>query len=585
MEALPIPSTPHRAPHLHLVSYPHVASGSRVASYPHLASHPRLTHGDAKLSRKIREACKVARDAGHRYLWIDSCCIDKTSSSELSESINSMYQWYGRAKVCFAHLADVPAGEDPRAGQSAFRRSRWFTRGWTLQELIAPSAVKFLSQDWIAIGTKATLGYVIEEITGIPIALLLRVKSLGDFSVAQRLSWAGQRETSRKEDKAYSLLGIFSINMPTLYGEGDRAFRRLLEEIVRRIPDQSVFAWGRVYADLERDQDLADSLRNARELSCWLEDDEEAQFLFQCGLNDFSDAGMIKVIPHDDVSNQLKLSEKLPAQEYTFTPHGIRTKLPVVPLLHCLPGRTLEQSHLDVPFSQWFLAILGCEHIDRPGALLGRVCCIPPSNAEVEYLYNGWVSIEPESNQGTEGPRLFPLPPTTIERCRDVIQIRTIYISHPERTTQHSEDALCQPHETINLLLSKATRDALRAQGYTADFRHPDEDHPTTHLLTLFCDDYTITIEYWHTLEQDGRRLGVRAHVKMSQRALDSVEEVEEESRSVIWSDSAQWSFSLSLGTKSVTFTLAEATITLKLGLDWAAPSHYFLHVRSIVTV
>ncbi|EJF55441.1 HET-domain-containing protein [Dichomitus squalens LYAD-421 SS1] len=172
---------------------------------------------DANLSRKIRDACRVAREAGYRYLWIDSCCIDKTSSSELSESINSMWQWYGRAKVCFAHLADVPSGDDPRAAESTFRKSRWFTRGWTLQELIAPSTVVFLSQDWNAIGTKLTLISPLEEITSIPAEALLHTKSLDDFSVAQRLSWAARRETTRKEDRAYSLLGIFSINMPTLY--------------------------------------------------------------------------------------------------------------------------------------------------------------------------------------------------------------------------------------------------------------------------------------------------------------------------------------------------------------------------------
>ncbi|EJF64687.1 HET-domain-containing protein, partial [Dichomitus squalens LYAD-421 SS1] len=201
------------------------------------------TYNELKLSRKIREACGVARKAGYRYLWIDSCCINKASSSELSESINSMFQWYGRAKVCFAHLADVPSSDDPRAAESAFRKSRWFERGWTLQELIAPLSVKFLSEDWTEIGTKLALADLVEEITGIAEDALVHAKSLDDFSVAQRLSWTASRKTSRKEDSAYSLLGIFNINMSTLYGEGERAFRRLLEEIVRRVPDQSVFAW------------------------------------------------------------------------------------------------------------------------------------------------------------------------------------------------------------------------------------------------------------------------------------------------------------------------------------------------------
>ncbi|EJF59847.1 HET-domain-containing protein, partial [Dichomitus squalens LYAD-421 SS1] len=198
---------------------------------------------DDELSRKIREACRVAREAGYRYLWIDSCCIDKTSSSELSQSINSRWQWYGRAQVCFAHLADVPSDDDPHVAESVFRESLWFTRGWTLQELIAPFNMIFLSDDWNAIGTKVTLIIPIEEVTGIPAEALLHTKSLDDYSVAQRLSWAATLETTRVEDQAYSLLGIFDINMPTLYGEGERAFRRLQEEIVRHVPDQSLFAW------------------------------------------------------------------------------------------------------------------------------------------------------------------------------------------------------------------------------------------------------------------------------------------------------------------------------------------------------
>ncbi|EJF59843.1 HET-domain-containing protein [Dichomitus squalens LYAD-421 SS1] len=315
---------------------------------------------DANLSRKIRDACRVAREAGYRYLWIDSCCIDKTSSSELSESINSMWQWYGRAKVCFAHLADVPSGDDPRAAESTFRKSRWFTRGWTLQELIAPSTVVFLSQDWNAIGTKLTLISPLEEITGIFAEALLHSKSLDDFSVAQRLSWAARRETTRKEDRAYSLLGIFNINMPTLYGEGERAFHRLLEEIVRRIPDQSIFAWGDIYADLERDQDLGDSLKNAGKLTCIWGNvmGTSLESLFDSKLSDFTDSGTINAISHNDVLNQLKLSEKLPDQEYTFTPHGIRTTLPVLQLSRCLPQHILEQSSSYGLLSRWTLRFL-----------------------------------------------------------------------------------------------------------------------------------------------------------------------------------------------------------------------------------
>ncbi|PIL28773.1 hypothetical protein GSI_08817 [Ganoderma sinense ZZ0214-1] len=198
---------------------------------------------DQMLSPKIREACKVARERGFLYIWIDSCCIDKSSSSELSEAINSMFYWYSRAEVCYAFLADVPAEEDPVPKDSHFRRSRWFTRGWTLQELIAPVQVVFFSKDWTIIGSKSTLADVVTDVTNIDRHALLHVKGLEAFSIAQRFSWAARRQTTRLEDRAYSLLGLFDLYMPTLYGEGNRAFQRLQEEILRRIPDQSLFAW------------------------------------------------------------------------------------------------------------------------------------------------------------------------------------------------------------------------------------------------------------------------------------------------------------------------------------------------------
>ena len=155
--------------------------------------------------------------------------------------------------------SDVSPGDDLRAPQSSFRKSRWYTRGWTLQELIAPGFVTFLSDDWTVIGTKHNLFDLIEEITGIPSEVLLSVEPLDEFSVAQRLSWAAHRETTRVEDRAYSLLGIFNINMPTLYGEGELAFRRLQEEIVRRVPDQSIFAWEKIYVRLRSRVDLLDA--------------------------------------------------------------------------------------------------------------------------------------------------------------------------------------------------------------------------------------------------------------------------------------------------------------------------------------
>jgi len=209
---------------------------------------------------KIVMTCSVAAAAGLEYAWMDTCCIDKTSSAELSEAINSMYHWYQDAVVCYAFLSDVRqdadqiadqiASDDIDPGDSAFENSKWFTRGWTLQELIAPSTVIFLNGLWEEIGTKISLQPLLTRITGIPGPILRGVVDVGSASVAQRMSWAASRVTTRTEDQAYCLMGLFGINMPMLYGEGERAFIRLQEEILRVSKDHTIFAWNYSYRDL-----------------------------------------------------------------------------------------------------------------------------------------------------------------------------------------------------------------------------------------------------------------------------------------------------------------------------------------------
>ena len=195
--------------------------------------------------KKIRNTCSKATVDGYDYVWIDTCCIDTTSSAELSEAINSMYRWYQESGVCYAYLADVMskgAKGVNRPNISELSKSKWFTRGWTLQELLAPSTVIFLDQEWQEMGTKSSLQSVISEITGIP-TNVLQGGDLESTSIAQRMSWASKRETRRVEDLAYCLMGIFGINMHMLYGEGKRAFTRLQEEIMKVSDDHSLFAW------------------------------------------------------------------------------------------------------------------------------------------------------------------------------------------------------------------------------------------------------------------------------------------------------------------------------------------------------
>ena len=192
---------------------------------------------------KVSGCCKQAQEDGYRYVWIDTCCIDKTNSVELQEAINSMFRWYQNAAICYAFLSDVPRGDDPHKPGSAFVTSRWFQRGWTLQELIAPLNFRFYDNEWECIGTKGDLCDVVEQITGIPTPFLLGIADIHHASVAQRMSWAALRVTKRQEDIAYCLLGIFGIFMPLIYGEGDKAFRRLQEQIMKDVGDDSIFAW------------------------------------------------------------------------------------------------------------------------------------------------------------------------------------------------------------------------------------------------------------------------------------------------------------------------------------------------------
>jgi hypothetical protein len=190
-------------------------------------------------SRKIDGCCEQALKDDLMYVWVDTCCIDKSSSAELSEAINSMYAWYGASKMCYAYLSDVPHGIEIEKEDSAFSKSRWFTRGWTLQELIAPKRVAFYDESWKPIGRKSAskedehFTKLLSRVTRINFQVLKDQSSLGDFSVAQRISWAACRTTTRAEDVAYSLLGLFGVNMPLLYGEGVRAFVRLQEEILK----------------------------------------------------------------------------------------------------------------------------------------------------------------------------------------------------------------------------------------------------------------------------------------------------------------------------------------------------------------
>jgi hypothetical protein len=200
-----------------------------------------LTEGTGKNKAgycKLAFCGKQAAKDGLQFFWVDTCCIDKSSSAELSEAINSMFRWYHDAAKCYVYLSDVSAGgsigsdlSSQRTWKLAFQHSRWFTRGWTLQELLVPTSVEFFSAEGERLGSRILLLQELHDTTGISLQAL-RGGPLSQFTVDERLSWAESRQTKREEDAAYSLLGIFEVFMPLIYGEGrNRAFVRLQKEI------------------------------------------------------------------------------------------------------------------------------------------------------------------------------------------------------------------------------------------------------------------------------------------------------------------------------------------------------------------
>ncbi|KAI0361777.1 HET-domain-containing protein [Trametes cingulata] len=290
-------------------------------------------------SPKIRACCMYAEADGYEWLWADTCCIDKTSSAELSEAINSMYDWYSRASVCYAFLADVPTDQDPADSDSSFRKSVWFRRSWTLQELLAPQDVVFLSRGWEPLGSKYLWPGLLQEITGIDAEVLTFLRPLSSIPIATRMRWAAGRQATRIEDEAYALMGIFGVNMPTIYGEGRRAFKRLQEEIMRQTPDQTLFLWGNSLSPGTCSDCLLQAPSHLR----------DQQGLLADAPSDFASVPDLVPIPYEHMSRAfssfavnlglqtpeakdgfgvLLASSTLP--EFTLTSHGIRARLPVI---------------------------------------------------------------------------------------------------------------------------------------------------------------------------------------------------------------------------------------------------------------
>lgn len=298
---------------------------------------------------KIEFACGQAAKEGYTHVWVDTCCIDRKSSGEVTEAINSMFSWYQKAAVCYAYLDDVNLDdytEGYRTWNDDFNNSRWFTRGWTLQELLAPRKVVFYAKGWRLLGTKSSLVKTIQKITKIDELTLLEPRLIHSASIAQRMSWASKRATTRPEDVAYSLFGIFGINLPIIYGEGENAFLRLQEEIIRRCDDHSIFAWGTLgHPDASQTHHHHNlNLANSHMPSADVDDIDFDSLTGTTGILARSPAdfeGMEHVV--------VSPPSTLDTADHTLTNKGLHITLPVVPVQY---GHASEKH---------FMAVLNCQ--------------------------------------------------------------------------------------------------------------------------------------------------------------------------------------------------------------------------------
>jgi len=288
---------------------------------------------------KITFACGQAEREGLQYIWVDTCCIDKTSSAEVSLALNSMYAWYSSARVCYAYLDDVQHGGHRggyRIWKDDFAECKWFKRGWTLQELLAPRKVVFFGKGWKELGTKATLGRTIEKATGIDRRTLLEPGLVSKASVAKRMSWASARATTLPEDMAYCLMGIFNVHLAPLYGEGaEHAFLRLQEEILRRSDDMSLLAWG-----ILNQEDHPIIHHTTLET---FSDDSSSLPVLATSPADF--AGMSSVV-------SAPLPPTTPTTSFALTNKGLHITLPLLQVGHSSTSTT----------QKYYLAALACRH-------------------------------------------------------------------------------------------------------------------------------------------------------------------------------------------------------------------------------
>ena len=386
--------------------------------------------------QKIWDTCQQARRDGYEWVWVDTCCIDKRSSAELSEAINYMYRWYQHSGVCYAYLHDVPDLTFPaQSNESRYPNfngwPEWFSRGWTLQEMIAPRTVQFFNKDWHLIGDKTRFAAMLEYITGVPQRILSRGLAGNRPCVAQIISWASRRTTTRVEDKAYSLMGLLDVNMPMLYGEGQKAFHRLQLEIIRSSNDQSIFAWD--WGDEWTGSILADDPRS------------------------FDICSQMELMDHDEFIESLK--EYIPAKELPLIQEDSFGTFPI----------TNRGIHI------WMLLDPYCNSDSVFKGILP--CRLGPQEAPVSVVLASW-----NSNYYR-----YPMPISTPLRTTGHLQFRQVYLRYQDTfsnvTFEIDDSAIIkngftcrdtrslEPEGNTGSTLTVTTINFLRARAYSNDKR------------------------------------------------------------------------------------------------------------------
>ncbi|KAI6118034.1 heterokaryon incompatibility protein-domain-containing protein [Pisolithus sp. B1] len=342
--------------------------------------------------KKIIKSCKQAKLDNYQWIWIDTCCIDKRSSSELQEAINSMYRWYEKSQKCYAYLDDVEDSSFPsRQDFSKFHKAngwpKWFSRGWTLQELIAPKQVEFFNKDWVTVGRKEELEEALERITRIPIDVLRDGRKRMYFCVAQIISWAADRETTRPEDRAYSLLGLFDVDMQMTYGEGKKVFQKLQLAIIAKYSDYSIFAWNPKGQFCEFGSVLA----------------SDPSYFRDC--HDVEKVELVELINKLGISwsqSSSKLGSRdrtLPLELSLVTNVGIQIRLPVITHPDCesvfrgiLACRDYFGNPITIDFktlgpSSYRIPAAGCLRDSRPKLKILHLACAAPYSDEEQHYF------------------------------------------------------------------------------------------------------------------------------------------------------------------------------------------------------